>query len=406
MPDWQKDTLTGDWNGLRTKLYDKGFNFSVLHDSDFFANVSGGLKRGSGWMGRTDTRLDIDLEKAAGWHASTASIKYRSDLGAKINRDYVGGVVGVDIIEANTNTAQLLEGFVQKNFADDRFSVLAGLYQLDSEFYVTDTSTYFVPPQYGMANELAITGKNGIPLGVLAIRLKAYSPNKNFYVQAALTDGVPGDPNNPHGTHIKLAKGDGTFSIVEFVYSPQPNADPEAAENPGDKAKEKAGETKEEAEDFNKTAIGFWRYSGQFDAIDGLGGHGKSYGAYFLSEKTLFKESGSQSRGLAGFVRFGLSSDKVNLLDWSGSAGLRYRGLISGRDDDIAAIAVTVNHASKDFRSTANFERQETDIEMNYRAQIKPWLAIQPSIQGIINPGLDPSIDNAWLLGTRVEIAL
>ena len=125
-----------------------------------------------------------------------------------------------------------------------------------------------------------------------------------------------------------------------------------------------------------------------------------------LSEQTLWREADSKSQSLAGFVRFGVASESVNALDWTGSVGLRYRGLIAGRDDDAAGIAVTLNHAGNDFRNSGDFNRLETDVELTYRAQIKPWLAIQPTIQGIINPGLDPSIKDAWIIGTRVEIEL
>jgi porin len=85
---------------------------------------------------------------------------------------------------------------------------------------------------------------------------------------------------------------------------------------------------------------------------------------------------------------------------------LHYHGLIAGRDNDIAGIAVTVNHASNAFKTTGNFNSQETDLELTYRVQLKPWLAVQPTLQGIINPGLDPSAKDAWIIGTRVEIEL
>jgi porin len=101
-----------------------------------------------------------------------------------------------------------------------------------------------------------------------------------------------------------------------------------------------------------------------------------------------------------------VASEDVNAIDCSGSLGLHYRGLIAGRDDDEAGIAVAVTHAGDDFRSTGDFKRQETELELTYRAQIKPWLAIQPTLQGVFNTGLDPNIDDAWIIGTRVELAL
>lgn len=401
-PNWKEDTLTGDWGGLRPNLYDKGVDLQFTHKSDVMTNTAGGIKRGTVWLGHTEARIKLDLEKIAGWDATTAYIHYHSDLGSKFNSRYIGGVVGVDNIEVATNTALFFHAWIQKSFFKDSLSILAGLYPIDSEFYATDTSGLFLQPPYGMANEMALSGKHGPPIfptGALAVRVKYTTPGKNFYLQGALTDGVPGDPSNPHGTHIKLGNGDGTLSIVEFGYTPQAEDEPDVA------AKQDANGSPEEGEAFNKTAIGFWRYSSKVDDIDSsLSQRHRSQGAYVLAERTLMVERDHPSQGLSGFVRFGVANEDTQRVDWSGSTGLRYHGLIPGRDDDIAGIAVTVNHAGDKYRRINSAESRETDMEATYRAQIKPWLALQPNLQYIINPGMDPALKNAWIVGFRTEI--
>ena len=386
LPNWKEESLTSDWGGARADLYKKGIDLGFSHRSDFLANTSGGVKRGSAWLGRTDARLSLDLEKLWGWSGTSAFVGYQSLLGSKFNTHYVGAFMGVDNTEAATNTAMFYQAWLQKNWLDDRVSVLAGLYQIDAEFYVTETSGVFVQPPYGMANDLAQAGVSGppvFPLGALATRLKLTSSKGDFYVQAALTEGIPGDPDHLHGTHIKLGRGEGTLSIVELGYKPQP--------------------AEVEAEVFNKTAIGYWRYSTYFDSNDGLS-RKHNQGAYVLSEQTLYAEKGQSSQGLSGFVRFGVATDAVNVADWTGSAGLRYHGLIAGRDDDVAGIAVTVNHAGDSYRRVNGSERQETDFEATYRAQVTPYFAIQPTIQYIKNPSMDAVMQNVWVLGTRFDV--
>lgn len=393
LPNWKENSLTGDWGGVRAELYKKGIDIGLTHKSDLMANTSGGLKRGSVWLGHTEARLTLDLDRLLGWSSTTAYVHYHSDLGSKFNTNYVGSYMGVDNIEVGTNTAQFYQAWVNKNFLDDHVSALVGLYAIDSEFYVTQTSGLFIQPPYGMANDLAQAGVNGppiFPMGALAVRFKLVSPDGNFYAQAALTDGVPGDPNNPHGTHIKLGNGDGTLSIIELGYTPHLK-------------NTEVSKDQEPAEIFNKTAIGFWRYTPQFDAIDGSGLRHNNQGAYVLAERTLYLENGHPSQGLAGFVRFGVASDKVNIADWTGSVGLRYHGLINGRDDDVAGLAVTVNHAGDFYRQTHNSEHQEVDVEMTYRAQITPYFAVQPTLQFIDNPSMDSTVNNAWVIGSRFE---
>ena len=393
--NWKEETLTGDWGGTRKVLFDKGVDIGLTHKSDVMANITGGIKNGTVWLGHTEARIALDLDKLLGWDATTAYIHYHSDLGSKFNTHYVGGFMGEDNIEVTTNTAQFFHAWLQKNFANNRLSILAGLYPIDSEFYVTETSGVFLQPPYGMSNELAQTGKNGppiFPMGALAVRLKATTPGGNFYAQGAITDGVPGDPNDPHGTHIKLGNGDGTLHIAELGYTPQTEAKPD-----------------ENSETFHKTAIGLWRYTAKFDDLATTDGNGNprrrhSQGAYLLSEHTLYREAGHPAQGLSGFVRFGTASADVNQADWCGSFGLRYHGLIARRDDDIAGIAVTENHASDKYRRVNHADSHETDWELTYRARVNGWLALQPSVQYIINPGMDRSLDNAWVVGARVEV--
>jgi porin len=373
------------------------------------ANVSGGIKRGTVWMGHTEARIKMNLEKLWGWDSTAAYIHYHSQLGSKFNRDYVGSFVGVDNIEASANTAQFAHAWLQKSFAGDSLSVLAGLYSIDSEFYVTDTSSVFLQPPYGMANDLAQSGQNGppiFPIGALALRMKYTTSSKNFYLQSAITDGVPGDPNNLYGTHIKLGNGDGTLLVAEFGHMPQEGEPPFEAAKFGELI-EPEQKVHEVHESFNKTAIGFWRYSARFNDLDMANPvlH-PSRGVYLLAERTLAVEKDHPSQGLSGFVRFGTASRDIHQADWTGSLGLRYHGLFSGRDNDIAGIAVTFNHASEKYRLFKNRESSQTNVEATYRAQINHWLALQPSLQFIANPNMDATVGNAWVIGTRLELAL
>lgn len=405
-PNWEEESLTGDWSGVRKSLYQKGVDIGITHKSDVLSNVSGGIKNGTAWLGHTEARVTLDLEKLLGWDSATAYIHYHSDLGSKFNTHYVGTFMGVDNIEVATNTAQFFHAWIQKSFFKNGLSLLFGLYPVDSEFYVTDTSGVFLGPPYGMANQVAQTGKNGppiFPIGALALRAKYTTPGRNFYAMGAITDGVPGDPNHPHGTHIKLENGDGTLSIVEFGYTPQEEAPP-FGEETMEEMVEPSLRVHEESETFDKIAIGFWRYSSHFEDIANPARHRRSQGAYVLAERTLMVEQGHPSQGLSGFVRFGTASKDVNQVDWTASLGMRYHGLIPGRDDDISGIAVTVNHNGDKFRRVNGGDRTETDWELTYRAQINGWFALQPDLQYIVNPGMDPTLENAWVLGARAEI--
>lgn len=382
-PDWDANTLSGDWGGARSSLYNKGITVELTHKSDVLANTSGGVKHGSAWLANTEAAISMDMGKMAGWDATTVFVQYHVQHGNQpkdFNGSYVGSFAGVDNIETGTNTGQFFQAWLQKNSADDRLSVLAGLYAIDSEFYVTETSGLFIQPPYGMSAEMAQTGKNGppvFPVGALAVRMKYAS--SDFYLQGALTDGVPGDPGNPHGTHIKLGKGDGTLSIVELGYS-----------------------SSIEGKSFNKTSLGLWRYSAH--AVDLISGDPRlDQGFYLLAERTLHAEQSDTAQGLSGFIRFGTVNKNVYQADWSGSLGLCYQGLFDGRDADVAGIAVTASHASSKYRQLNVSGSSETVVEISYRVQFQPWLAVQPIVQRIFNPNMDMALDDALVAGMRLE---
>ncbi len=397
--NWNDGTLLGDWHGIRTSLNKQGVEVVLTHKSDVMANVSGGLKRGATWMGHTEIKIDLDLERLLGWQDVDALIDYHSDLGGKLNRHYVGGFTGVDNIEVATNTAQFYQAWMQKSWVDEGLSVLAGLYAIDTEFYVTDSSSVFMQSPYGMANEVAQAGVNGppiFPVGALAVRVKYAAPDHGFYAQAAVTDGVPGDPNNPHGTHIQLGHGDGVLTIVELGYIPKRQSE------------EGEGEANSSIE-MNKTAIGFWRFTKPMDDLvetdlSGNPVHRHSQGVYFLVERTLLTEQPDVSQGLTVFMRCGIASKDVHQVDWSGSTGIHYHGLISGRDNDVIGLAATVNHASDKYQTINNSASIEVDYELTYLAQIRPWLSLQPTLQYFDHPGMDRSSKDATVVGFRTQI--
>ena len=390
--NFNETTLTGDWNGKRSEWAGKGINLDFTHRSDAVANLDGGIKRGSSWLGYTDARIRIDLDKLFGADGWVAYTQYHSELGGKPNEHYVGSFMGVNNIEVATNTAQFSQLWLEKNMFGDRLSVLAGLYALDSEFYVTDTSGIFLHPSMGIGTSIAQSGQNGppiFPMTALSLRVKATSSDKATYLQAALLDGVPGNTRNPRGTHVRLDKGDGMLAIVEVGYQPSKRDDaPKGA---------------------NKTAIGFWRYSTRFDDLLNVDASGnpvqrQSMGWYLLLERALSTEKNNQANGLNGFVRLGTATAGIHQTDWSGSVGVSYTGLLEQRDEDVAALGFTFTHASDAYRAISASDSHESMLEATYKYQVAPWISAQTSLQHIVHPNMDRAIKGAWVLGVRLEV--
>ncbi len=412
-PDWNAETLTGDWGGVHTNLSERGVTVEVVLKADVLSNLSGGLKRGTKYMDNWDFKLKADADKLWGWTNTTGYLHVLSNHGGKLNGTHVGSFMGVDNIEVNTNTTALFHAWLERSFFDEKFSALVGLYPVDSEFYVTEATGVFLHPTGGPAAEWAQTGVRGpsiFPTSSFGVRAK-WRPIPKFYAQAALVDGVPGNPNNPHGTHIRFDRGDGTLAIFEVGLKPA-ETDAEPREPEKGVPQEPAVKANEKSEAISKYAIGYWRYTPRFDDlvdIDGLGNPVRriNSGAYFFAEQTVYREKDDPSQGLALFFRYGVANGDVNTLDYSYSLGLRYKGLLPRRDKDEFGIQFTRGHAGAKFRQAAAtpLTSAETALEITYRARITPWLAIQPTVQRIVNPGFDPALRDAWIAGARFEIA-
>lgn len=86
--------------------------------------------------------------------------------------------------------------------------------------------------------------------------------------------------------------------------------------------------------------------------------------------------------------------------------GMHYRGLMPSREDDTFGLAVAHASISDDLYAAKEIDSHETAVELTYRAQVFPWLAIQPGVQIIPNPRADSSLDKAVVSLLRFQINL
>ena len=198
--DWQESTLTGDWNGARQRLSDAGIEFEFLLTADYLRNNTGGLERGGGTNGHIDLIMQLDGEKLFGWQGGSAYLQVISNSGSRVNLNYVGSLMGVDNIEAPVNRSGIFQAWLQQSFLDDKASLRVGLYPIDSEFYVTDSSGVFLHPSFGMSAEAGdfgtLAGPSIYATSEWGTRLRI-DPDPAWYGMLAVTRGVPSDLVEP-----------------------------------------------------------------------------------------------------------------------------------------------------------------------------------------------------------------
>lgn len=159
-----------------------------------------------------------------------------------------------------------------------------------------------------------------------------------------------------------------------------------------------------------KVAVGGWAYTQRLPSWDPAEPPGRSWGLYALGEQLLYRKRDG-SVGLSGFTRVGTAADAVSRLDLFAGGGFAFRGALSGRPDDVAALGIA--HArngemflQRQLETGIPLEQGETVLELTYRAQVGRSLVIQPDVQWVMNPGMVPGVANALVFGLRGHILL
>lgn len=418
VPDYSRHALTGDWGGYRSALFREGVAFEAMYKADVLRKLRGSDTLGSAVMRNLDLKLRADLERLWGWEAATAYIHVLDDRGAGINARHLGSLMGVTNIEVPVPTTRLFHVWVQKTWLDEQWSVLAGLYPIDSEFSVMDSAAALLHPAYGASADLALTrGPSIFNNSAFGLRVKWQSPLRTWYAMGALLDGMPGDPDRPKGTHVRFKHGDGSFVIAELGWMPlelghvfEPTGPAHVLPTPELREHEKY-------EGYSKYAIGAWRYSNKMDDTYDLDAAGlpekrRSWGAYLLAERTLLSLGEEPGRHLSAFVRHAFTDGDSTPIRAQLNLGVSLRGLLEGRGDDVLALAWTQARLADKYRAARWRDagiastRHESAVELTYRAQVTPWLAVQPDLQWIRHPGGRAASARTTVAGLRLEIAI
>lgn len=390
----------------------------MVYTGEVMGVASGGLRRDATYLDNLDLKLHLDAARLVRWPGAMLFAYVLGNHGG-VPSDLVGDLQGVSNIAA-PEAWRLYELWLQQNLADGKFSLLAGLYDINSEFDVLQSAGLFLNGSHGMGAEFGASGRNGpsiFPTTSLGLRIK-YRPRPGFYAGVVVLDGVPGDLRDPKSNRVTLAGGDGVLVIAEAALLPgaAERPPPIASRVGGRNRGRRIGRGQNLVRYDGKIAVGAWRYTGVFADVDAIppGGSPRfrrgSYGAYLLAEHKLIRGP-DEDRGASGFVRIGIAHPDVNPIAGYGGAGITWTGAFDARPEDEMGLAVAVAAPGTPFRrASAAAGRplgpRETSLEASYRVQLRPAFALQPDIQWIHRPGADASVRDALVFGLRVEAAL
>lgn len=399
-------------------MNDHGVIFQTINTLDALSTVSGGVRQQTGVAGDLDLLLTLDGE-LLNWKEATFFVYGLGLYGDDPSRN-VGDIQGVSNIAA-PNTWKLFEVWYQQNFSQGRYSLLAGLYDITSEFdVIRSSSELFLNSSFGTGAEFAASGGGGLstfPNTSLAVRAQAILSDA-VAIRAVVADGVPVDPDNP-GTAVILRQQDGVFIGTELAFYNQRKRRKRDArkiiENrPFRLVFQRVGRAAP-IEYLGKYAVGFWGSTRNQEDLSALDPAGKpmtrdaTLGIYGLAEQFVYHEKEDREQGLTVFARAGWADPRVHRLSQYYGGGMVYQGLIPGRDKDLigvgVAAAVNGSHYKKaQKRAGSSVEDAEIALEMSYAINVRPEIVNQPDVHYIVNPGTDPSVSNAFVVGVRLGL--
>lgn len=308
-----------------------------------------------------------DLERLLDVSNLTLSGSLRYDSTGYLSAQYVGDVQGVSNIDA-PEAWRLYELWLE--WRAGQAALGAGLYDLNSDFDVSQTALIFLNGSHGIGPDIALSGRNGpsiFPVTGLALRF-SYDLTTDWTTKLAVLDGVPGDRNHPSRfVHAHLSSDEGALLVGELAHA------------------------------FlrGSARLGLWRYTQPQEHLDSAGA-AVSQGVYVGMDTVLTED-------LRGFARYGPSSEAVNPVSRYAAVGIVFSTPIGTQHSIDLGIAVNRAWLSDGFRATLSEPARghETNVELTARIALTPSLALQPDVQWIIDPARARDRD-ALVIGLRI----
>lgn len=347
--------------------------FEASYTADYFKVMEGGVTEDSAYLDNLNLILGGEVGSFSSVGQFTYNLHFLYNNATTLN-DLVGDAQVASNID-NDEVYRLYEAWVEKEFTGQ--SIKFGLYDLNSEFDTIEPASLFLNSSHGIGPDFAQSGENGpsiFPTTSLAFRyFRSFKDNLHFRI--AILDGVPGDPDDSEANTIDLSSEDGILLASELEFQ-------------------------------HKSAVykfGYWRYSEKTETLDGSEEE-SNHGLYasYANEMALENEKSSK---FSYWLRLGLANSNINQFDQYLGFGVVLSGVFSAEETDSIGLAVArVSNSSEYSQLDPTAEDNEMNFELTYSYQVNQHVRIQPDIQYIQQPGASELLDDALVVGVRLEL--
>ena len=391
-----RDTLTGDWGGLRHQLEQDGVKVTGDYSGETAYNAHGGLHRSARYSQNIKLGVQFDPSKLYGLdNAGRVQLTINDRRGNSASEELVGNRLPIQENYGGLYT-RLTELSYERTLFTPALNVKLGYMAMGNDLGGLDSGILCNFMNAGFCGHpLNMSGGSGwtnYPNAHLGGRIKYdFSPAWQLRVAAFNVD-PQSNGNSSRAWHLGPKHTTGTVVPVELVYK---------------RLAELAGEYK----------LGYYYDSsnvkriGSSKEVAGRGGH------YLLIDQAVWNDPAMPGRSLHAFGQYSASSEAASpFTKWYGTGVVLYKPF-ANRPRDTVALGygrAVQNPRSRDVLQEAafdagqpfpNIDGAEQLIELSYGYQATPWLNLRPDVQYIVEPGAfsGKDIDNALVLGLQVK---
>jgi porin len=396
--------FTGAWQARR-RLTEQGVAPFANWTTEVWGNPAGGIHHHAWWDSLLDFGLVLDTARLQWWHGGTFMLQAhwaQSVQGEQCFEDYTGALNPVSSIMAG-NHIRVFNLHYQHVWRDGEVLIKVGQLAADDDFMGSDYAGLFLNSAFG-----AMPSQVGTPLATECGNPPAFP----IYSVAA------------PGILVRVEPVDGLFSQIGLYYGRPGFDDPE---NYGfDWMNEKPAELGlfwESGYSFRfcgrpaTTRFGLSYHTGPLDDFSGQQegvppATRQDVPNFYLIQDVALLVDGKGSTRLGTFARGGFTPDHhLSMVSAYADAGVNWFAPLPSRTDDVFGVAISHTRFGTEFRKATGSDGvadSETTLEVTYKAQVTPWMALQADLQFLFDPAVNPQSgdrETATVLGLRAEIA-
>jgi porin len=400
---WSRPKLTGNWDGLRDRLEEKGLTVDLAATYTFQGVPSGGAdgplfrslshETDTGHTVSGDLALESDLEKAGLWSGGFFNFRLEGRAGRSVLQR-AGSVSAVNndalfpnVVDRFDDEAMAVTELSMTQYLGGRVALYGGLLNLaegdENEFAGSALSnSHFLNSAilYSLVEDATLPNAT-LGGGIL------FEPNKDIsgsFTVSGTEETAGEDP---------FSHTDGTTFSTEWTVGHE-ILERSGAQTAGFAYGIDASRTAIAADP--RLVLEIVLSGGEVPTT-----RDDTWAFYYNAHQYL---QGDAEGGWGLFVRFGVSDGDPNPVEWNIAGGLGGIGLLPRRQADTWGLGVFhLGVSNQDLLRDLGIG-DEFGGELFYNVAVTPWLHVTLDAQ-VIDPAL-PDVDTAWVLGVRSHVKL